>query len=193
VASLEEQANDRGYWYTARGDRGAAISVHRDKEYARAPFTMFWHGRTDFDRIEQFLTPYFLKGSAQAVNALIFTSRKRFQFDALRAPRSLRHLLPRDTRFLRVECLWRIPEGRFIPRLIVWARLDLATVPSDVPAPDDIGVFLNPDQLSSIADPLIPFIQQTHLPQVPEGDVADCVQALSDHLRPAPDHRPTYA
>ena len=50
---------------------------------------------------------------------------------------------------------------------------------------------LHPDHFESIFEPLVPFICETHVPWVKRSDVTDCLETLSDHLRPAPDY--TYA
>jgi hypothetical protein len=191
LASLAERNTDSGEWYTATRET-VAISAHRESDRGAAPYTLYWHGRTSLSELARFAAPYFSRDLFVQCDVLAYTHKRRIQRTGLRSPRFLRFQLPFQVRFIRIECLARSGAQR-LPVMIIWSRLDLATLPVGTPVPDEIGVYLFPTLLPTVSKRLVDFIERTHTPSANSNDVVDCLGTLAERLRPASDHRPTYA
>lgn len=185
MAVLEQRNMDSGLWINLLVREAVTLSAHRaDKEDA-TPLTVYWRGRTNPEMMQRFFTSSLRKDVINTVSMRAFTPKENLRFDSLRNPDDLRKKVPEDACFLRLEANSRrdgLPPGE--DNFIVWSRVDLATVPPDSTAPDDIGVFLSSAHLHDIQEKITRFIVATHIAAVSDNDVSDCVQVLAAYLRP---------
>jgi hypothetical protein len=200
VASFEEQSDQQGFWYKARGERGATLFLHRFQTKRTAPFTVYWHGRTRFRQIEAFVEPYFTQELWTVFRAVTFHGRGTVDHRPPNPGRLLHRLgksLSPDTRFIRLECFQGDTKeilssvANLEPSAVVWSRLDLDNVPLGTEAPDEIGVCLKFDEYERIAEGLTYFVSKTHIPKITRDDAVDCLHTLAQHL--PPDYKHTHA
>jgi hypothetical protein len=140
--------------------------------------TIYWRGRVNLDRMFFFFAGNFPQTERGSFEALAFRADERIKTRKFSDCGALKYEIPADSCFVRLE---HIDARRVAPSsdFTIWSRVDLEKVPSDVPAPDYIGVSALPRWLNTIAEPLASFVSQTHIAHIGHATAVDAVDSVA--------------
>lgn len=187
MAVFKAESTDRGHWINIFANESAnyaTLSAHQPDTIETTPLTLYWRGRTDATTIIDFFDQVATKNPTSLLAALIFTPFDKFRLDKLVNTQELKSKLPTDISFLRLECRSRAqPRAPYEADFIVWARVDLEAITRGDPAPDNIGVWLDPARLTALHTQIATFIASTHIvPDVGQPAVSDALHTLANNL-----------